>query len=88
VRAASLLAGKTKSCGHCRDESRDRLLTLYWLEKQLGREAFDGLKHARQTAHINYIMAHALGREPVAHDSADLPPVPLATAAYEKVTDR
>jgi len=28
-----------------------------------GKEAFDGLKPAPQTEHINFIMAHALGRD-------------------------
>jgi hypothetical protein len=64
VRAVSLSRGHTQSCGCLRwDKCRDRLETMYWIVKQLGNESFEGLKRARQSAHINFIMAHALGRD-------------------------
>lgn len=63
ARAVSLLHGHTRSCGCLRwDKCRDRMETLYWIEKQLGK-AFEGLKQARKTAYINYAMAHAVGRD-------------------------
>jgi len=65
-RANDLRRGKINSCGCTRlNKCRDRLRTLFFVEKQLGAQALIGLSQAMQMHDIDIIMKNAgLGSPP------------------------
>jgi hypothetical protein len=63
IRAAALRSGHIKSCGCTRKgKNSERMKTLYFIERHLGKDALAGISKAREMDQTGAILQHMMGK--------------------------